>query len=256
MTAVEKRPTTIIANWKMNKTIAEAKSFITSLAFSVQNFHGHVGVAVPYTMINAAAEAARGTIIAIGAQNVNDQSSGPYTGEVSCSMVKDAGATFCLIGHSERRRIFHESNKAINEKLKLALETGLRPVLCIGETSEEHAVDLGHSVLEQQIIQGLASIGPEKVGSLVIAYEPVWAIGTGVAAAPEITEKAHQWCREVITRLWDSQVAATIPIVYGGSVNQENCEALIQEADVDGFLVGGASLDVETFVKILQCQKG
>jgi triosephosphate isomerase len=243
----------------MHKTLAETKSFITSLALSVQHFHenkGHVGVAVPFTMINTAAEAARGTNIAIGAQNISDKKLGAYTGEVSCAMVKDAGATFSLIGHSERRRLFHEGDQCINEKIKLALECGVRPVVCIGETAEEHKIDLGHPVLAKQLAGALAGIGVEYATHITISYEPVWAIGTGNAAKPEVAQKAHEWCREVLSNVWSSQAAKNVVMVYGGSVNLENCEALLQEPDVDGFLVGNASLDIETFVKILQCHKG
>lgn len=247
---------TVIANWKMHKTIAEAKSFVTSLAFSVQHFHGHVGIAVPFTMINAASEAARGSNIAIGAQNICEHLHGAFTGEVSSAMVKDAGATFCLIGHSERRRLYHEGDVAINGKIKLALESGLRPILCIGESLEEHKDDKTHAVLERQLTEDLASIGAGHAEAICIAYEPIWAIGTGLAATPEAAQKAHKWCRKVLVELWGAQAAAAVPIIYGGSVKPENCEAIIQEPDVDGFLVGGASLEVESFVKILQCQKG
>lgn len=240
----------------MHKTISEAKSFITSLALGVRNFYGHVGAAVPFTAISAAAEAARGSNIAIGSQNISEHANGAYTGEVSADMVKDAGATFCIIGHSERRRMYHEGDATINQKVKIALDYGLRPVLCIGETLEEHKAGKVHGVIEQQLTQDLATVGAGHAGEITIAYEPIWAIGTGLAATPEVVETAHKWCRKILTELWGAQAAKTVPIIYGGSVKPDNCEKLIQEPNVDGFLVGTASLDIETFMKILQCQKG
>lgn len=248
--------TTTIANWKMHKTVVEATNYITSLGLSTQNLRTRVGVAVPFTAIRAAAEAARGTNILIGSQNVSGYHEGAYTGEVSCAMVKDAGASFCLIGHSERRRLFHEDNATVNMKVRLALEQNLRPVVCIGETIEERKGDKTQKVLEVQLMEGLNSLSAEEASSLILAYEPVWAIGNGHAATPQDAQDAQHECRKILAKLWGNEVACLIPILYGGSVKPQNAEELIKESDVDGFLVGGASLEVETFVKILHCHKG
>lgn len=240
----------------MHKTVAEATNYITSLALSAQQLRTRVGIAVPCTLIHAASQAAKGTNIAIGAQNMSEYPDGPYTGEVSGLMVKDAGASFCLIGHSERRRLFHEDDVAVNAKVKLALENGMKPLVCIGETIEERRADKTESVLESQLTKGLAGISAEGIEQVLIAYEPVWAIGNGTAATAGDAQKAHQWCRAVLAKLWGEHAASLVSILYGGSVKPENAEVLIQEPDIDGFLVGGASLDVEVFVKILQCHKG
>jgi len=250
------RATTVIANWKMHKTVVEATSYITSLALSAQQLRTRAGVAVPFTMMTAAAQAAKGTAVFIGAQNISEYADGPYTGEVSAAMVKDAGASFCLIGHSERRRLFHETDGIVNLKVRKALEAGIRPLLCVGETIEERKAGQTKAVLERQLIQGLAGITPQEAESLLIAYEPVWAIGNGTAAKPEDAQNEQEWCRSVLAKLWGDSVAAAVSILYGGSVKPENAELLIQKPDVDGFLVGGASLDVEVFMKILQCHKG
>lgn len=250
------RLTTVIANWKMHKTVVETTNYITSLALSAQQLRTRVGVAVPFTMIPAAAQAAKGTPVFIGAQNISEYGDGPYTGEVSAAMVKDAGAYFCVIGHSERRRLFHETDETVNLKVKKALEAGVRPLLCIGETLEERKAGRTESILERQLTQCLAGVGAKEAEHFLIAYEPVWAIGNGTAAKPEDAQKEQRWCRAVLAKLWGESIAESISILYGGSVKPESAELLIQKADVDGFLVGAASLDIEVFMKILQCQKG
>jgi triosephosphate isomerase len=247
------RPTVIIGNWKMHKTIAESTAFVTSLGFVVRNCSTLVGLAVPFTMITAAADAARGTMVAIGAQNASDAEEGAFTGEISCRMLKDAGASFVIVGHSERRHLFHEDNAFINRKVKRALSDGLRPLLCIGETGEQHQQGTTHEVLEKQLREGLADVSPQQMESIVLAYEPVWAIGTNKTATPEIAQANHHFIRECVAKQWGKYVADRIVIQYGGSVKPENATALLDQPDIDGFLVGGASLSLDSFVKIIQC---
>lgn len=242
----------IIGNWKMFKTIVEARIFVSSLALAINQTGIQIGLAVPFTMIAAAAEVARGTSIAIGAQNLFEENEGPFTGEVSPLHLKDAGASFVLVGHSERRRLFHEDDAQINKKIKLALANDLRVVMCVGETLEEYEGGQRCVVLEKQIKNGLTGVHEELLVNLVIAYEPVWAIGTGRTATPEIAEEAHQFCRKTISNLFNEKVAHNLLIQYGGSVNLENAIALLDQPDIDGLLIGGASLNIDVFTKIIQ----
>lgn len=247
-----RRPKVIVGNWKMHKVIAEARSFVSGLA--VSHYSCRVGLAVPFTMISAAAEAARGTSIMIGAQNVSDKESGAFTGEVSCKMVKDAGATFAVIGHSERRALFNEDDALVNRKVKQALAETLRPLVCIGETLQMHQEGKTHDVLRSQLMRGLEGLTPAQVEHVILAYEPVWAIGTGKTATPDIVQSAQAYCRKVVANAWGKDTAEHITIQYGGSVKPENAAALLALEDVDGLLVGGASLSLESFSKILQTQ--
>jgi triosephosphate isomerase len=248
---MSQRPVVIIGNWKMNKTIAEARQFISALAPVAAKSKREVGIALPFTMLNTAAEIAMETTIMIGAQNVSDKDHGAYTGEVSCAMVKDAGATFTLVGHSERRHIFHENDAMINEKIIKCLKIGINPVFCIGETLDEHQSGNKRKILEQQILQGLKGLEQKQVEDLVIAYEPVWAIGTNRAATPDIVQETHAYCRNVIAKEWGKKVADHVVIQYGGSVTATNAAALLEQTDVDGLLVGGASLTLDSFSKIV-----
>lgn len=245
------RPKVIIGNWKMNKTIAEAKSFILGLASAAKESVFQVGVAVPFTMIDTAAKAAQGTKIKIGAQDVADREEGPYTGEVSPKMIQDAGASFVLIGHSERRRCFHEDDATINRKIHGALKAGVQPICCIGETQEERQSGMAHSVLRRQLQQGLHGLTKDEVASLAIAYEPVWAIGNNQVATPEIAQETQAFCRHVISESWGKEIADHLVIQYGGSVNPTNAAALLAQADIDGLLIGNASLSLETFTNIV-----
>lgn len=245
------RPKVIIGNWKMNKTIAEAKSFISGLALAAKQSAFQIGLAVPFTMIDAAAETARGTVIRIGAQDVADREEGPYTGEVSAKMIVDAGASFVLVGHSERRRCFHEDDAMVNRKIQGVLKVGIQPVCCIGETQEERQSGQAYSVLRRQLLQGLHGLSKEAIASLSIAYEPVWAIGTSQVATPEIAQETHAFCRSVIADTWGKEAADRLIIQYGGSVNPTNAAALLAQSDIDGLLVGNASLSLEAFTSIV-----
>ncbi|MEI8125442.1 MAG: triose-phosphate isomerase [Parachlamydiaceae bacterium] len=243
------RSKVVIGNWKMNMSIPEARRFVSGLGLGVSYKTGQVGLAVPFTMIEAAAEAARGTTISIGGQNASDQDSGAFTGEISSRMLKDAGASFVLIGHSERRRLFHEDDAVLNKKIKLALAAELKPVFCIGETEEQSGK--AHAVLQAQLINGLKGLKPNDLLHTIIAYEPVWAIGTGKTPTPEVIEEVHAYCRKVVGKEWGEDIAQQVVILYGGSANAENGGIFMAQPDVDGLLVGGASLSLESFNKIL-----
>lgn len=248
-----RRPTIIVGNWKMHKTIAEAKSFVDKLAPSAANTKAGVWLAVPFTAIQASAEVAKPTRIVIGAQNAHEQESGAFTGEISCSMLKDAGASFVILGHSERRKLFHETDICINKKVKRALHDKLRPIVCVGETLEQHQAGQAFSVIEQQLSQSLKDLNSIEIENIILAYEPTWAIGTNLTATPEQAENIHKFCREFLSHQWTSSVAEKIVILYGGSVKPDNASALLRESDVDGLLVGGSSLSVDSFSKIIDC---
>jgi triosephosphate isomerase len=182
---------------------------------------------------------------------MNDASEGAFTGEIAGTMLKDAGAQFVLIGHSERRHLYGEDDVFINRKMKRAVEVGLQPILCIGETKEEYEGQKTHSVIEKQLTEGLQDIQPDKLQRLVVAYEPVWAIGNGHSATPEIAEEAQHFCRQVLAKILTEELAQDIVIQYGGSVNPTNAHDLLAQPDIDGLLIGGASLSLESFRQIV-----
>lgn len=249
------RVTIICGNWKMYKTIQEATEFIKTLAPLIEQSQAKVYIAVPFTAIQASADAAKGTSIVIGAQNMNEASEGAFTGEIAGKMLKDAGAQFVILGHSERRHYFNESNLQINKKIKKALQDNLQPILCVGETFGEREGNLVEPVLQQQIIEGLQDLSLKDISRLILAYEPVWAIGTGKTATPEIAQDAHKICRKVIAERFDSEIADNLSILYGGSVQPGNIAALISQPDIDGALVGGAALNAQTFSEIIHYSK-
>ncbi len=234
-----KRKVIIAGNWKMHKTAQEGCTFVKDLAPLVEE--QEVYIAPSFMAIKPLVDLK--TPIVIGAQNMHDAVEGAYTGEVSAQMLKDVGAQFVILGHSERRHVFGESDELINRKIKRALEEGIQPIFCIGETLEEREQGRTHEVLKRQIDTGLAGV---NLDTLILAYEPVWAIGTGKTATPEIAEEAHEFCRQYV---------GDRPILYGGSVKPDNAEALLAQPNIDGFLVGGASLSVETFSKIIEVNK-
>lgn len=246
------RPIIVTGNWKMHKTIEEAKNFVQKLIPLVHERIAHVYLAVPFTVIFPLTESLKnGQSITIGAQNMNDASEGAFTGEVAGKMLKEAGAHFVLLGHSERRRTFKEDNSFINRKVKRAIEVGLQPVLCVGETREEREQGFMQEVVRRQIEEGLADIKPNLLKNLILAYEPVWAIGTGLSATIEQAQEAHHFCRQVLAELLTEEEASTIVIQYGGSVTPANAKDLLKQPDIDGLLVGGASLSLESFSQIV-----
>jgi triosephosphate isomerase (TIM) len=232
----------VAGNWKMYKTASEAVEFVETLAGQLPEGQAEVWLAVPFTAIRETAAVA-GPIV-VGAQNMNDATEGAFTGEIAGRMLIDAGARFVLIGHSERRHVFGESDAFINRKVKRAIADGLQPLLCVGETLDERKEGQTHEVLTEQLTAALE--GVESLESVVLAYEPVWAIGTGHSATPEIAQEAHSFCRAFL-----SERGVDLPILYGGSVKPDNAATLMAQEDIDGVLVGGASLDPEQFLKII-----
>jgi triosephosphate isomerase len=239
------------ANWKMFKTVHEAVRYIKALRTLVKDARGvEIVVAPPFTALHAAAEAARGSNIAIAAQDIHDEKEGAFTGAVSAGMAREAGATFAIVGHSERRRLFHDTDELVNRKTRAAVGAGLTPIVCIGETLEERERGETMSVLDRQIKAGLDGFTGDQIAAFVIAYEPVWAIGTGRNASPEQAGEAHAHIRQRLRAWFGGPAADGCRILYGGSVKPDNAAALAAQTDVDGALVGGASLDPSSFFEI------
>ncbi|MCI0382089.1 MAG: triose-phosphate isomerase [Chlamydiae bacterium] len=245
----------IIGNWKMHKTIKEAEKFIAEVNHQTKESPFTVMIAVPYPFLYAASNVAKKTNIAIGSQNICEHREGPFTGEVSAKMVKDAGGKFSLIGHSERRKHYHETDGQVHQKILRALEEKLTPVLCVGESLDERREEKTKEVLSHQITRALLDFSKDQIKHLVIAYEPVWAIGTGKSATPEMAEEAHQFIYELLQTKFGKDAADSTFILYGGSVNIDNAAQFMQVAHVDGVLIGGASLDVSNFAKIISLRK-
>ena len=242
----------IAGNWKMFKTVAETVAFVTDLRDLVADAAGvDIVVAPPFTAVHAAAGAARGSRIAIAAQNLYWEKEGAFTGEVSPGMIKEAGAAYAIVGHSERRRLFGESDAIVNRKTLAAINAGLTPIVCVGETLEERERGEMPAVLDRQIKDGLDQLSGDQVGALVVAYEPVWAIGTGRTATAAQAGEAHAHVRRRLRQWFGAGAADACRVLYGGSVKPDNIRELIAEEDVDGALVGGASLDVRSFADIV-----
>jgi triosephosphate isomerase len=247
----QERPCYIIGNWKMYKTIDQALQFVDEIAPLAEKTSYKVMLAAPFTSIRPLADKAKETLIAIGAQNMNDATEGAFTGEVAAIMLKDAGATFVLLGHSERRQLFGETNAFVNRKIKRALENGLQPVLCIGETFKEHEDGKREEVLECQLKECLEAVSNEAHAQIVIAYEPVWAIGTGLSASPEVVGEVSELIRRKLAALWSEKEAKQVSVLYGGSVSPQNAEGYLSTNGIDGLLIGSASLQPESFSKVI-----
>ena len=242
----------VAGNWKMNTTLAEAKALATALAQGVgESPTAAVAVFPPFPWLLPVAEALRGSAVALGAQNVFHEAKGAFTGEVSPSMLLETGCKYALIGHSERRHILGESDAAINHKVHTALESGLHVILCMGETLAERDRNLQERVFQRQVFAALSGLTDEQFHRLAIAYEPVWAIGTGRTATPEQAQEAHQFIRSKLSQLYGEKIAGSTPILYGGSVTPETAAGLFSQPDVDGGLVGGSSLKADSFLKII-----
>jgi triosephosphate isomerase (TIM) len=242
----------IAANWKMYKTVHDTVVYIKEFRSMVKDIDdAEIVVAPPFTAIHAAAEAARNSNVGIAAQDVYWEREGAFTGEVSAGMLKEAGAEYVIIGHSERRRLFHETDETVNRKTHAALGAELTPIVCIGETLEERERNETLVVLDRQIKSGLDGVTGEQVASLVIAYEPVWAIGTGRNATPDQANEAHAHIRSRLRQWFGGHAAEQCHVIYGGSVKPDNTAELVALPDVDGALVGGASLDVRAFFQIV-----
>jgi triosephosphate isomerase len=247
----------IVGNWKMHKTIPEAVALVQLLKAAVAEVRDvEMGVAPPFTALMAVADALRGSNIVVAAQNMHWETQGAFTGEISTAMLADAGCRRVIIGHSERRQYFAETDDSVNRKLRATLASTLDPLLCIGETLAQRDSHTTFQVLEQQLRQGLAGISADDMRRMVVAYEPVWAIGTGKTATPEQAQEVHAFIRGLMGTLYGKGLADDIRLQYGGSVNAGNIQALMAQPDVDGALVGGASLDASSFAKIVAFQKG
>ena len=242
----------IAANWKMFKTVHETVAFVKEFRTMVKDVHDvEIVVAPPFTALHSAAEAAHGSVIGIAGQNMYWEREGAFTGEVSGGMLKEAGAEYVVIGHSERRRLFGETDQTVNRKLMAAIGAQLTPIVCIGETLEERDANETLNVLDRQIKQGLDGLTGEQIAASVIAYEPVWAIGTGRNATPVQAGDAHAHIRSRLRQWFGGPAADQCHVIYGGSVKPDNIRDLSALPDVDGALVGGASLDVRSFFDIV-----
>jgi triosephosphate isomerase len=242
----------LAANWKMYKTVHEAVVYVKEFRSMVKDvIDAEIVIAPPFTAIHAAAEAARNSPIGIAAQDMYWEREGAFTGGVSGSMIKEAGAEYVIVGHSERRRLFGETDATVNRKTVAAFGAGLTPIVCIGETLEERERKQTLAVLDRQIKDGLDALTSEQVAALVVAYEPVWAIGTGRNATPEQAAEAHAHIRSRLRQWFGGDAAEQCHVIYGGSVKPDNIRELVAHGDVDGALVGGASLDVRAFYEIV-----
>jgi triosephosphate isomerase (TIM) len=243
----------IAGNWKMHKTSAETRSFVQQLIAGLQETEApcEIVIAPPFTSISAAVEEARSTAIRVSGQNLHWEDKGAYTGEIPGPMLKEAGCTHVIVGHSERRRYFGETDQTVNAKLKAALRAGLTPIFCLGETLEERQQGRTFSVVKTQLLDGMRDIVIDDPDAFVIAYEPVWAIGTGRTATPEQAQEVHEFLRYEVTTAYGTKTGNALRILYGGSVKPDNARILMDCKDIDGGLVGGASLKVEDFVGII-----
>jgi len=241
------------ANWKMYKTPDQTRDFFRDfLPLAAEHDRDEIVVCPPYIDLQAALEAAKGSKVAIGGQNLHWEKEGAFTGEVAAGMLLAIGCTHVIIGHSERRQYFAESDDTVNLKLKTALEAGLTPIVCVGEVLEEREAGLTEDVLRRQCLRAFHKVSTKKVGRLVIAYEPVWAIGTGKTATPQLASQAHSLIRGEAAKTFGQQFADNLRILYGGSVKPENAKALMAEEEIDGALVGGASLEPKSFMAIVK----
>jgi triosephosphate isomerase len=253
---VSARTPLLAGNWKMHGTRAEARALAGALAKSVGDVAGReVLLCPPYTAIDVVREAVAGTRILVGAQNVHGEPKGAFTGEVAASMLIEAGCTHVIVGHSERRQYFGETNSSVNHRLTAALGAGLVPIVCVGETLAERDAGAMQPVVERQVREGFARLDAVALGRCVVAYEPVWAIGTGRTATPEQAQEVHALVRGLLGELAGARVASGVRILYGGSVKAGNVDALMAQPDIDGALVGGASLDAAAFTRIVRYEE-
>ncbi len=244
----------VAANWKMNMTVAETVGFLENFRSLVDEVNGvEIVIAPPFTAIAKLSELLGGSQkIRLGAQNMSNEKSGAFTGEISATMLRELFVRYVILGHSERRQIFGESDVLVNKKVHTALASGLKPIVCVGETLEERDAGRENEVLEAQLRGSLAAVTAEQMADVVIAYEPVWAIGTGRTASPEQAQDAHAHVRTILGHLTNEATAAKVRIQYGGSVKPANAQILLSQPDIDGALVGGASLEPLPFAEIVK----
>ncbi|HJB60004.1 MAG TPA: triose-phosphate isomerase [Candidatus Faecalibacterium faecipullorum] len=246
-----KRKAVIAGNWKMNKTAAEAARLIDELIPAVKDASCEVVICTPYTDLVTAVEKTRGTNIRVGAENVHFEASGAYTGEVSAEMLTDLGVEYVIVGHSERRQYFAETDQTVNKRARAALHAGLKTIICVGESLQQREEGVTEELVRMQTKIALRDVTAEQMANVIIAYEPVWAIGTGRTATADQAEEVCAQIRKVIGELYGEAVAEAVTIQYGGSMNAKNCEELVAKKNVDGGLIGGASLKAADFAVIV-----
>ncbi|MCQ2345793.1 MAG: triose-phosphate isomerase [Paludibacteraceae bacterium] len=244
----------VAGNWKMNKNLQEGVALATELKNNVTNPQCAVVIATPFIHLTEMARLLKGSPIAVAAENCADHASGAYTGEVSAEMVASTGATYCIIGHSERRLYYHETPDILREKVRLALDNGLRVIFCIGEVREEREANCQNEVVRSQMEGSLFDLSEENFRKITLAYEPVWAIGTGLTATPDQAEQMHAFIRSTVAERYGQAVADDTTILYGGSCNAKNAAELFSNPDVDGGLIGGASLKAPDFMTIINAR--
>lgn len=246
----------IAGNWKMNETIDQSLDLVTKLKSQVAGVNDlDIVLCPPFTSLFAVGKAIRGTNIFLGAQDLYWEEKGAYTGEVSPVMLTDVGCRYVIIGHSERRQFFAETNQSVNRKVKAALKFGLTPIMCVGERLEERERGVTEGVVREHLTRGLEGLSREEALKMVIAYEPVWAIGTGKTATPDQAQEVHSFIRRLLRELYAEVTASKVRIQYGGSVKPDNIADLMRKEDIDGALVGGASLDARSFIQIVKYKR-
>ncbi len=248
-----KRKKVIAGNWKLHKSNGEAQQLANQIKIrSTDIKNADIILCPPYTALTVVHEVVKGTSIGLGAQNMYWEKSGAFTGEINAEMIKSTGAGYVIIGHSERRQFFGETDETVNKKIYSALEEGLKPIVCVGESLEQRESGITAQIIETQINGALAGLTSQQMDEIIIAYEPVWAIGTGKTASPEQAQEVHAQIRSLVNKQFGDDVSSKIRIQYGGSVKAENAEILLSQPDIDGALVGGACLKAETFLPIIQ----
>ncbi len=246
------RKAVIAGNWKMNKNRQEAKALIAEILPLVKDADCGVVICVPYTNLETALEATKDSNVKVGAENCHWATSGAFTGEISADMLAEMGVEYVVLGHSERRQYFGETDETVNKRLHAALTAGLKPILCVGELLNEREGGITEEVVGMQTKLALAGVTKEQLANIIIAYEPVWAIGTGKTATAEQANEVNHYIRTVVEKLYDKETADAMTIQYGGSMNAGNAEELTAQSDVDGGLIGGASLKAADFAKIIE----
>lgn len=248
------RKKVVAGNWKMNNDLTESQNLITKLTGGLSNLKLNCDVIIcpPFTSLSEASTLIKNTVVMLGAQNVYHEDNGAYTGEISPSMLKGVGCEYVIIGHSERRTIFNETDETINKKIVKALEHGLKVIFCIGETLDEREKGVTMDVIKNQVSEGLKNIAEEKLSEIIIAYEPVWAIGTGRVATPPQAQEVHSFIRKLIADKYSDKTGKDLTIQYGGSVKPDNAKELLSQPDIDGALVGGACLKADSFIEIIK----
>lgn len=244
----------IVANWKMNKGIVQSQQFVEELKAYAEKHkvvNADIVICPPFTSLEVVNKKISGSSIKLGAQNLFYETGGAFTGEISAGMLKSCGCEFVILGHSERRQYFNETSAIVNRKVLKALDEGLKPIVCIGENLQEHDDKLTEPVIEEQLTASLAHVNIEDVVNVTIAYEPIWAIGTGKNATAHQAESVHNFLRKKLKKLYNENASKNVRIIYGGSISPDNAKELFASPSVNGGLVGGASLEVESFVKII-----